>query len=59
VPLMFVAAEKDRLTPPGVVRRTAALFPGSRYRQYPGQGHWVLGQPGWQTIAQDVVTWLS
>jgi len=59
VPLLFVAAQKDRLTPPGVVRRTAALFPGSVYREYPDQGHWVLGQPGWHTIARDVVTWLS
>ena len=59
VPLMLVAAEKDLLVPPGVVRRTAARFPGSSYREYPAQGHWVLGQPGWQTIAEDVVAWLS
>ncbi len=59
VPLLFVGGEKDLLVPPGVVRRTASRFPGSTYREYPGQGHWVLGQPGWQTIADDVVAWLS
>lgn len=59
VPLLFVAAEKDKLTPPGVVKRASLRFPGSTYRQYAGQGHWVLGQPGWETIAQDVVAWLS
>jgi pimeloyl-ACP methyl ester carboxylesterase len=59
VPLMFVGAEKDRLVPADGVRRTAARFPGSVHRQYRDQGHWVLGQPGWQTIAQDVVAWLS
>lgn len=58
-PLFFVAAEHDKLTPPGVVRRTAQRFGGSTYRLYPGQGHWVLGQPGWEKIAHDVVTWLS
>ena len=59
VPLIFVAAEKDLLVPPDVVRRTASRFPGSVVREYPGQGHWVLGQPGWQSIADDVAAWLS
>ncbi len=60
VPLLFVGAEKDRLVPPDVVRRTARLFgPTATYREYAGQGHWVLGQPGWKDIARDVTTWLS
>jgi pimeloyl-ACP methyl ester carboxylesterase len=59
VPLFFAGAERDLLVPPGIVRRTASLFPGSTYREYPAQGHWVLGQPGWQAIAEDVVQWLS
>ncbi len=60
VPLLFVAAEKDKLTPPGVVRRTAARFDKvSTYREYLGQGHWVLCQPGWQTIATDAAAWLD
>jgi pimeloyl-ACP methyl ester carboxylesterase len=60
VPLLFVAAEKDRLTPPGVVRRTARRFGhASDYVEYPDQGHWVPGQPGWQRIAEDTVTWLD
>lgn len=60
VPLMFVAAEKDKLVPPDVVRRTARRFAHvSTYREYAGQGHWVLGQPGWQDIARDVANWLE
>ena len=60
VPLLLVAAEKDKLTPPGVVRRTARQFaPVADYREYPGQGHWVLGQPGWDKIAADAATWLE
>ena len=60
VPLLFVAAEKDKLTPPGVVRRAAARFPGrSTYRAYAGQGHWVPGQPGWEQIATDAFAWLD
>jgi pimeloyl-ACP methyl ester carboxylesterase len=42
VPLLFVAADKDKLTPPDVVRRTATRFgPRATYREYRGQGHWV------------------
>jgi pimeloyl-ACP methyl ester carboxylesterase len=60
VPLLFVAAEKDKLTPPGVVRRAAAHFGKvSTYREYPGQAHWVLGQPGWQDVATDAAAWLE
>ena len=60
VPLLFVAAERDRLTPPGVVRRTAQRFGrAADYVEYPNQGHWVLGQPGWERIADDTVAWMD
>ena len=60
VPLLFVAAEKDKLVPPGVVRRAAQCFPHvSEYIEYPNQGHWVVGQPGWERIADDAATWLD
>ena len=60
VPLLFVAAEKDRLVPPDVVRRASRQFAHvSDYVEYAGQGHWVLGQPGWELIADEAETWLS
>ena len=60
VPLLFVAAGMDRLVPPGVVRRTAKQFGHvSDYIEYDGQGHWVLGQPGWERIADHAETWLK
>jgi pimeloyl-ACP methyl ester carboxylesterase len=60
VPLLFVAAEKDKLVPPGVVRRTAKHFAHvSDYVEYEDQGHWVLGQPGWERVADHAETWLT
>ncbi|MDP1964690.1 MAG: alpha/beta fold hydrolase [Reyranella sp.] len=60
VPLLFVAAEKDKLTPPGVVRRAARQFAHvSDYVEYKGQGHWVPGQPGWDRVAGETVAWLD
>lgn len=57
-PLLFVAAERDRLTPASVVQRTARRF-ASECRVYQEQGHWVLGQPGWHEIANDAAGWLE
>ena len=60
VPLLVFAAERDRLTPPSVVRRTARYFgKAADYVEYANQGHWVVGQPGWERIAEDAVTWLD
>lgn len=60
VPLLFVAAEKDRLVPPGVVRRTAKHFAHvSDYVEFDDQGHWVLGQPGWERVADHAEAWLT
>jgi pimeloyl-ACP methyl ester carboxylesterase len=59
VPLLLVAGSRDRLTPPSVVRRVAKRFGATDYREYPGQGHWVLGQPGWQEIADDTAQWMD
>lgn len=45
--------------PPGVVRRTAKQFAHvSDYVEYGDQGHWVLGQPEWQRIADHAEAWL-
>ncbi len=27
--------------------------------EYPNQGHWVVGQPGWERVADDAATWLD
>lgn len=60
VPLLFVGCARDRLTPPAVVRRTAERFGHvADHIEYPDQGHWVPGQPGWQQVATDALDWLE
>jgi len=53
-------ATYDRLTPASMVRKTAALL-GSKaeLREFPGHGHWVVGEPGWEEIAGFVADWLE
>jgi hypothetical protein len=42
------------------VRRIARRYaPVAEYREFAGQGHWVLGQPGWQHVADSVADWLD
>ena len=60
-PLLLVAGELDHISPPAVVqanlklyRRTSAV---TEYREYGGRSHFLLGQDGWEEIADDVLAW--
>jgi pimeloyl-ACP methyl ester carboxylesterase len=59
-PVLIVSASNDRLTPAPVVRKTAGLL-GSKaeLREFPGHGHWVVGEPGWEEIAGFAADWLE
>lgn len=60
VPLLFAAAGKDRLVPPGAVRRTAQPFTHvPDHLEHDGRGNWVLGQPGWTRVADHAEAWLT
>jgi len=59
-PLLVVAGKQDRITPASVVQRIARKYqPGATYREFANQAHWVLGQPGWQEVANYVANWLD
>lgn len=59
-PVLIVSASDDRLTPASVVGKTASLLgPRAELREFPGHGHWVVGEPGWQEIAAFVADWLD
>ncbi len=57
-PLLVIAAARDRITPPSVVRRVAARY-GATFYEYPGFGHMVPLEPRWQDVAVDVAAWLD
>ncbi|HJQ56448.1 MAG TPA: alpha/beta hydrolase [Vineibacter sp.] len=57
-PVLVIGAARDRLTPAAVVRRVARRY-GAEHHEFTGQGHWVLGQPGWQDVAAFVTDWLE
>ncbi len=58
-PMLFVGGKLDRATPAASVRKTAQLYPQAIYKVYPQLAHWVLGEAGWEEVAQDVLTWIN
>lgn len=59
-PVFCAAGELDTLNPPDTVRRIAARYRGrATYRLYPEMGHWLIAEPGWQTITKDALEWLE
>lgn len=59
-PVLVLAGADDRITPPSVVRKVARKYKRtSTYRELPGRGHWLVGEPGWETIAEQIADWLD
>lgn len=59
-PVLVVAGAEDRITPAAVVRKVAEKYgKTATYRELPNHAHWVLGEPGWEEIAELTEAWLS
>jgi pimeloyl-ACP methyl ester carboxylesterase len=59
-PLLVVGASKDRMTPASVIRKIAARYaPHSTYMEFADHAHWILGEPGWEIVAGQVVDWIE
>jgi pimeloyl-ACP methyl ester carboxylesterase len=59
-PTLVIACTNDRATPVSVVKKVAAKYKAvSVYEEFPDRGHWVLGGPRWQEIAEYVRDWLD
>lgn len=57
-PLLVVAGREDRITPARMVKKIARKY-GAELRVYDNHAHMLLMEPGWQTIAGDIATWLD
>jgi pimeloyl-ACP methyl ester carboxylesterase len=58
VPVFVAGGTEDRIVSPRLVRTTARHY-GVPQHSYAGHGHWLIQEPGWQAIANDVLAWLS
>lgn len=62
-PLLLVAGLADRALPPVIARRTLDAYRRSpartELRTFPGRTHWIIGQPGWEEVAQSSIDWFE
>lgn len=59
-PLLFLTGSEDRINPSSTVARIAARY-GTRATTevLPGMGHWLIGEPGWEALADKALSWLA
>ena len=59
-PVLVIAGVRDKITPASVVRKVADKYGAvSTYKEFPNHAHWVIGEPGWQEIANYASEWLN
>ncbi len=58
VPVLSIGAADDRFLPPRIARAIAKKY-DCEYREYAEHGHYIVGEPGWERVADDVAVWLA
>ena len=57
-PMLSVGAGDDRFLPPRIARAIAKKY-DCEYREYAGHGHYIIGEPDWERVADDVAGWIA
>jgi pimeloyl-ACP methyl ester carboxylesterase len=57
-PSLAIVGERDVVHPAATVRQTAQRI-GARFLAMPGMSHWLIGEEGWETVADAALTWLA
>jgi len=59
-PILVIAGAEDRIAPASVVQKVANKYKAvSTYKEFTNHAHWVMGEPGWQEIAEYTSDWLN
>ena len=62
-PLLIIAGELDRTVEASMnlanFRKYARSNAVTDYRAFPGRTHWIVGQPGWEEVADYALDWLA
>ncbi|MEQ1731151.1 MAG: alpha/beta hydrolase [Vicinamibacterales bacterium] len=57
VPVFVAGGDQDRIISNRLLVNTARRYHAAPH-VYPGHGHWIIQEPGWETLARDILTWL-
>jgi pimeloyl-ACP methyl ester carboxylesterase len=58
MPSLAIAGQRDVVHPSGTVRQTAERI-GAAYAVMPGMSHWLIGEAGWEAVADATLSWLE
>lgn len=59
-PVLVVSGSEDRITPVSIGQKIADKYGAvSTYKEFENHAHWVLGEPGWEEIAEFAADWLN
>lgn len=62
-PLLLVSGEDDRTVEPGMVRQNLERYGVSpartEFRTFPSRNHLLIGAPGWEEVADELLGWLD
>ena len=62
-PLLFIAGEHDHISPPSIVESNVRLYRKTSavtdYKEFAGRTHYILGQDGWQEVADYALNWAT
>jgi len=61
-PLLFTGGGADHVVPAKVSRKMAAKYESSspapvEYMEYPAKSHFIVGEPGWEEVADRAIDW--
>jgi pimeloyl-ACP methyl ester carboxylesterase len=57
-PALAIAGERDVVHPAATVRQTADRI-GAAFHEMPGMSHWLIGEQGWEAVAELALAWLA
>ena len=57
-PVLAIAGGQDFIHPPATVKTTAQRL-GGELRVFPTMSHWLMGEPGWEDVAEACLSWLD
>ena len=59
-PVLIVSGSKDRMTPAAVMRKIYEKYHQvATYKEFDNHGHWIIGEQGWEEIADFICDWLT
>lgn len=61
-PLLITAGERDHIIPPSLNRTNYERYSGAStvaFKEFPGRDHFLIGEPGWEEVADYCLEWLE